>query len=118
MMDMAIGDGAPRMSLSRGGGGRSDDEPDLDQWEWPDHMAPFDNGRINVDRVGRAWVRRNAPAGHAATYDVFGADAELITTVVLPDGRRLIGFGADVLYVAYNDPFDLVYLEKYETPVG
>ena len=112
MMDMTIGDAAPQLSLSRGGGRGSDEEPDLDQWEWPDRMAPFAADRINVDWAGRAWVRRSMPAGSAATYDVFGADAEVITTVVLPDERRLIGFGEGVLYTIYNDQFDLVYLEK------
>jgi hypothetical protein len=48
---------------------------------------------------------------------VFGSDAELITTVALPEERRLTGFGDGVLYVTYNDQFDLVYLEKYALPM-
>ena len=117
MMDLSMGDGAPQMSVSRRGRGRSEDEPDLTQWEWPDRMTAFDNSRINVDWEGRAWVRRNARAGEVATYDVFGSDAELITTVALPEERRLTGFGDGVLYVTYNDQFDLVYLEKYALPM-
>jgi hypothetical protein len=36
--------------------------------------------------------------------------------VELADGRRILGFGEDAVYVAYNDEFDLVYLERYALP--
>lgn len=111
----AGGDGRRSMSLSRGGGGR-DDGPDLDAYEWPETMPPMTNGRINVDSEGRAWVRRNTPAGENPLYDVFGGDGNRITTVELAEGRRILGFGEGTVYVAYNDEFDLVYLERYALP--
>jgi hypothetical protein len=111
----AGGDGRRSMSLARGGGGR-DDGPDLDAYEWPETMPPMTNGRINVDARGRAWVRRNMPAGERPLYDVFGADGNRITTFELAEGRRILGFGEGSVYVAYNDEFDLVYLERYALP--
>ncbi len=111
----AGGDGRRSMSLARGGG-RGGDGPDVNEFEWPETMPAMTNGRINVDPEGRAWVARNRAAGEAPRYDVFGGDGNRIATVELADGRRILGFGEDAVYVAYNDEFDLVYLERYALP--
>ena len=95
----AGGDGRRSMSLARGGGGGGDG-PDVNEFEWPEVMPPMTNGRINVDPVGRAWVARNRAAGEAPRYDVFGTDGNRIATVELAEGRRILGFGEDAIYVA------------------
>lgn len=111
----AGGGGQRSMSLSRGGG-RGGSDPDVNDYEWPETMPPMTNGRINVDPKGRAWVARNRAAGEPPRYDVFGADGNRTTTVELAEGRRILGFGENSVYVAYNDEFDLVYLERYALP--
>jgi hypothetical protein len=117
-VEVMAGPGGQRsMSLSRGGGGgRDPDEPDLNANPWPDEMPAMANARINVDSEGRAWVLRNMPAGQPRNYDVFDGQANRVGTVVLPEGRQIIGFGDGVLYATWLDEFDLVYLEKYAMP--
>jgi hypothetical protein len=115
-VSIEVNDGGQRsMSFGRGGGGR---DPDLDpnRFTWPETMAPFSNARINVDVRGRAWVRRNVPVGDPTIYDVFGVDGNRVGSVVMPEGRQVLGFGNETLYVTYNDEFDLVYLERYDLP--
>lgn len=108
------GSGARSMSMSRGGGGG--DGPDLSRYQWPDRMAPFAGGRINVDSRGQAWVRRNTPAGDPAVYDVFGPDGNRVGSVTMDAGQRVVGFGEGTVYVTHRDEYDLVYLEKYRLP--
>jgi len=115
-IDMMMGPGGQaNASLSRGAS-PGDDEPRIDGYDWPDTKPPVVNGRINVDGMGRAWVQRSLPAGEARIYDLFGADGNRISSVTMPEGRRVISFGEGAVYVTYLDEFDLVYLEKYELP--
>lgn len=110
------GGGAAQVSMSRGGADSGDDDPDLDQFDWPDVKPPFYDGLIPVDGRGRAWVRRHLDAGEPPMYDVFGSDARHVGSVVLPEGRRIVGFGDGVLYAVVLDEFDLNYLERYAIP--
>jgi hypothetical protein len=112
MIDMGS-DGSMSTSFSRGG---MTEARELDQYEWPELMPPFYNGRIQVDAENRAWVRRRMPAGEDATYDVFDRAGEYVTTYSLPNNRQVIAFGAGTLYVVAFDEFDLAYLERYAIP--
>jgi hypothetical protein len=55
-------------------------------------------------------------AGEGSTYDLFGGSGDLLETVVLGAGKRVVGFGRDAIYVVSFDEFDLNYLERYELP--
>ena len=105
--------GAVQMGFQRGGGGG---QREIDQYEWPDVMAPFYQGRIPVDRQGRAWVRRHRRAGEAAMYDVFGQDGNLVGSVELPGDGSVVAFGDDAVYVVTYDEFDLNFLQRYAMP--
>jgi hypothetical protein len=56
------------------------------------------------------------PAGEESTYDVFDTSGNLLETVLLPHGKRILGFGEGVIYVVACDEFDLNYLERYGMP--
>lgn len=102
------------MSFSRGGAGGSGRE--IDQYSWPEVKPPFYSGRIPVDQMGRAWVRRHVEAGEESTYDVFDSAGNLVGTVLLDHGKRVIGFGEGTVYVVAYDQFDLNYLERHAMP--
>ena len=93
-------------------------EPTIDDYEWPETKAPFHDGRVVVDPVGRAWIQRHVPAGEEATYDVFDGTATRVATYTLPNNRRIVGFGDGTIYVVAFDEFDLNYLERYAMPQG
>ena len=105
--------GQMSMSFARGGraGGR-----EIDQYTWPEEKPPLYSGRIPVDPMGRAWVRRHVEAGEPSTYDVFDAGGARVGTVLLEHGKRVIGFGPSGVYVVSYDEFDLNYLERYAMP--
>ncbi|MEN8144072.1 MAG: hypothetical protein ABFS14_03895 [Gemmatimonadota bacterium] len=110
---MTIDNGQRRMSFSRGGGGTPEADPD--DYEWPETMPPFaGGGAVSVTPDGNAWVERNTPAGDPVMFDVFGPSGDRIGIVVLPEGRRLVTFGAGSVYLSRQDDLDFVWLEKYD----
>ncbi len=111
---VSVENGAVSTRLSRGGGGGRDRA--IDQYSWPERMAPFRSGRVLVDPGGRAWVGRSVSAGEASTYDVFDRAGDRVETVLLPPGARAVGFGREHLYVVTFDDFDLAYLERHPLP--
>jgi len=113
-MSVTISGGVTETNLSRGGGGRGN--IDLDQYEWPDLLPPFHPGRLPIDPLDRAWVRRHVGAGRAAIYDVFDRGGERVRTIELGRDRVVIGFGEGTVYVVAYDEFDLNYLERYAMP--
>jgi hypothetical protein len=91
--------------------------PDPDQQEWPEVMPPFLNGSVRVTPEGEVWVRRAAPVKERrATHDVFDSHGRLVRQVILPENRRLVGFGKGVLYAVRVDEDDLEWLERYQMP--
>jgi hypothetical protein len=88
--------------------------PDIDRQTWPKEMPPFLNGAARATPEGELWVERAQPAKEPRrTYDVFDANGRLSRQVVLPETRRLIGFGKGVLYAVRVDQDDLEWLERY-----
>jgi hypothetical protein len=102
-----------KMSVRMGRGMRSGmaDREEVPDLKWPDTKPAFRN--VLVDADGDAWVERHVAAAAPRQYDVFSADAVRKRTVVLPAGRRLIGFGNGVLYLRDTDQDELQYLERY-----
>jgi hypothetical protein len=105
-----------QMSMSFARGGRPGGEREIDRYTWPDQKPAFYSGRIPVDLLGRAWLRRHVRAGQDSTYDVFDGDGNRVGTVLLENGKRVVGFGQDAVYVVAYDEFDLNYLERYALP--
>ena len=103
------------MNMRAGRGGPPGNN-ELDSYEWPDSKPAFFQGRIPVDPMGRAWVRRHTAAGEAPLYDLFDESGMREATVELPIGRRVVSFGDGVLYAVRMDEFDLQYLERYRLP--
>jgi hypothetical protein len=107
-----MNNGQLSMNFARGGGGNRE----IDQYTWPEVKPPLYSGRIPVDPMGRAWVRRHVEAGEPTTYDVFDGNGSRLGTVLLDHGKRVIGFGPSGIYVVSYDEFDLNYLERYAMP--
>ena len=104
------------MTMTASRGGASNDDEDLDGYEWPDVKPAFYGRPIPVDPSGRAWVRRHRDAGDAPVYDVFGAAATRDMVVELLPERRVVGFGEGKVYVVRMDEYGLQYLERYALP--
>jgi hypothetical protein len=62
---------------------------------------------------GRLWVKRTVPAGEPTVFDVIDRSGRVVEQVMLPVGRRLVGFGARDVYLVFRDGVDLEYLERY-----
>jgi hypothetical protein len=106
--------GEMSMTFGRGAGTARQ----IDQYTWPEVKPPIYSGRIPVDPSGRAWVRRHVRAGEESTYDIFDEAGNRVATVLLESGKRVIGFGAQTVYVVSYDEFDLNFLERYAMPEG
>lgn len=106
--------GSMRITATRGAGG--DDDDNLDDYTWPEVKPAFYARPIRVDRTGRAWVRRHQRAGLPPRYDLFDGTGALAMSVVLPMGRRVVGFGEGALYAVRMDEVGLQYLERYAVP--
>ncbi|MDE2652849.1 MAG: hypothetical protein OXI71_03445 [Gemmatimonadota bacterium] len=106
--------GSMRITATRGAGG--DDDDNLDDYPWPEVKPAFYARPIRVDRTGRAWVRRHQRAGASPRYDLFDGTGALVMSVVLPMGRRVVGFGEGALYAVRMDEVGLQYLERYAVP--
>ncbi len=91
---------------------------DVDRIDFPDRKPAFYADRIEVDGLGRAWVRRHLPAGERPTYDVFDASGQQVKEVVLPLETRLVGFGDGTLYAVRFDEFDLAYVQRFSLPAS
>jgi len=98
-----------------GGGGRTMNipRPDVEELEWPDVKPAFPRGAVYVTPEGEAWVERYVEYSEPETFDVFDSSGRRVKQVVLPEGRRFIGFGAGALYAVRVDEDDLQWLERY-----
>ena len=104
-------DGSRTVSLSRGtpGGGRLD----LDRYRLPSHLPPFRAGRSLVSNEGDLWVERYGSVGSSVRIDVFNQLGQKEGELEIPEGRRLAGFGAGVVYLVHKDALGLQWLERY-----
>jgi hypothetical protein len=103
--------GQVTMAFGRGGNPDQEEDDAIAATEWPAAKPPF--SAVFVSPTGEAWVERSVPAGAPRVMDVFDAAGVLKTRVVLPAGRRLVGFGNGVVYLRHSDASDLEHLERY-----
>ena len=111
MISVEAENGQMRTNFRRGPGRRGG--PTADGLEWPDVMPPFQSSGVFATPWGELWVQRSVAADVDLTFDVFDRSAGLLKQVILPKGRRVIGFGDDTVYVVRMDEFDLNWLERY-----
>lgn len=88
-----------------------------DPW-WPDVLPAFHYQTVRVDPLDRAWVHRHDPADGDSPYDIFDRQGQLALRIVAEGDRRVVGFGAESLYIAAFDGLDRVFLERYRLPGG
>lgn len=82
-----------------------------------DELPPFVPGMVFAAGDGLLWVQRSLPAGSVPTFDVLGRTGERIAAVILPAGRRVVGFGSGTVYATVANEDDLLTLERYRTPL-
>jgi hypothetical protein len=103
--------GQIRTTFRRGPGRRA--AGNVDDLEWPDVMPPFQAGDVFATPWGELWAARSVRAGDPPTFDVFDRHAQHTKRIVLPEGRRIVGFGTESVYLARVDEYDLMWLERY-----
>jgi hypothetical protein len=102
------GDGERRVFVQMGpdGGGGRGATPNLNPQsqvsfvspsDLPDYKPPFFANSVRADASGNIWVRtiptRQMPGG--PVYDVINREGKLVDRVQVPEGRTIVGFGAD-----------------------
>ena len=88
--------------------------PNIDDQTWPDAKPPFVANGVRVTPEGELWIEVSQRAGTGTPlYDVVDARGQRIRQVLLPEGRRLVGFGQGTLYAVRRDADDLEWLERY-----
>jgi hypothetical protein len=84
----------------------------LDASDLPDYWRAFQNP-VRADPAGCLWVpeashRLTGPgAGSVSVFDIINRRGALIDRVQLPDGTKLVGFGAGVVYLTSSDGGEL-----------
>ena len=82
--------------------------------DWPEFKPPFPSAAVFAGTDGRLWVQRHAPAQDARThYDVIDRRGAVVAKVDVPNGGRIVGFGAAAIYVVRKDADDLQYLQRF-----
>ena len=107
------------MSRTAGGsGGRGQEiRRRFDEGRFPEFVPPFSPGWAPASSRGEIWLRNEVESGPDRTViDVIGRDGNLARRILTPGTVRVLGFGADAVYLARTDEFDLEWLERYPYP--
>ena len=109
----------PTMVLmgTRGGGSTIQQMrmPFREPTEWPQFLPPF-LGTSVFAPDGLLWIPRATPAGRPPLYDIIDGQGKLVERIQLPPRTKLVGFGANAVYVVRLDQDDLQYLQRYPLP--
>ena len=111
----------PRVFVSAGpGGSRGASAPppvDMPEPEYPEFKPPFPGRSAWIAPDGNLWLLRSRLGGDPVpTLDVFDGRGMLVGKVTIPKDRRIVGFGANSVYMARTDGDDLQWLERYSLP--
>ncbi len=110
------GGGRPGSARSPG----SDGMPPV-KWEWPDLIPPFVDGQGSVlaTEDGMLVVARTPTAGQVGQlYDVFDHRGSRQFQLLLPSGRRILGFGRKSVFVVSTDQDGIQRLSRHSWPVS
>jgi len=107
-----------RIVINQGGSGPRDAKgpppPAAADFVWPQTKPPFVERNSFVTPEGQFWVRRTTEARDSTpSYDLFDRQGTPIGRVLLQPGRRVVGMGRGVVYVALTDEDGLQWLERY-----
>ncbi len=80
--------------------------------EYAPVKPPFVAAEVRLAPDSRVWVRRSAPHGAPAVYDIFDAAGMRLDRVELPPRTTLVGFGRGAVYVARADADDLLFIGR------
>jgi hypothetical protein len=111
--------GVGMVVTSRAGSGASGSRtidiprPSAKDVNWPDVKPPFPANAARFDPDGALWVERHVPAGRPPRFDVFDQDGRVVRRIELPAERQLLGFGRGSVYLVYEDPDGLQWIERY-----
>jgi hypothetical protein len=106
-----VNNGEVTVTLARGALSRRGIDPG--EFRWPEVMPPFKAGYTWVSPKGDVWVLRSGAAGSDPIVDLFDRQGEWIGSITLPQGRRVVGFGTETVFLAHSDEFGLSWLERY-----
>jgi hypothetical protein len=82
--------------------------------EWPELKPPFLPNNALAGTDGRLWIQRHVAATDTrARYDIADRRGVIVERAELPQGGRIVGFGARSIYVVRLDPDDLQYLQRF-----
>ena len=84
--------------------------------EWPEYLPPFLDEAVTFAPDGMLWVHRTAPADAPPRFDVIGPNGRVAYHLDLPRRTRLVGFGANAVYLVRIDDDDLEYLQRHRLP--
>jgi hypothetical protein len=87
--------------------------------EYQDHTdmhPPFNAVAPHIAPDGSLWVERSVRLNLPETWDVIGADGNLLNRVQMPRGRRLMSLGTKWIYAVSTDEDGLQHLERYSYP--
>ena len=83
--------------------------------EWPEFLPPFVGTSVFAPN-GLLWVPRATAAGRPPLFDIINGRGVLVERVELPARTKLVGFGANSIYVVRLDEDDLQYLQRHALP--
>ena len=82
--------------------------------EWPAVKPPFAYNGVLAGTDGNVWIPRYAPAEDTRShYDVVDRRGAVVARVDVPNGGKIVGFGAKSIYVVRIDDDDLQYLQRF-----
>ncbi|HEY5545999.1 MAG TPA: hypothetical protein VIK50_08070 [Gemmatimonadaceae bacterium] len=109
----------PRMVMRGNRGGASTMEmmkmPFTGPSEWPEFLPPY-LGSAMFAPDGLLWIPRATAAGKPPLYDIIDGQGKLFERVQLPPRTKLVGFGANTVYLVRLDEDDLQYLQCHALP--
>ena len=110
-LSMRAGGEASGIAMWRGSA--ADQRLPVEQIEWPDALPAFRPDRAIVSPDNFLWIEQYTAPDHSSVVDLFDRRGVKQAEVQLPQSRRVVGFGAGVVYMARVDQVGLEWLERY-----
>jgi hypothetical protein len=78
----------------------------------PERMPAF--SRLKVDQLGFLWVERYRRPGQVLpVFDVLDPTGELVSSVSIPEGNRILQVGEDFVLALHRDEFNVETVRVY-----
>jgi hypothetical protein len=84
---------------------------------WAEFKPPFATGGVVTAPDQTVWIQRSLTAAATdAVWDVVDRTGRVVRQVLLPKQSRVLGFGANSVYIARIDKDDLLYVRRHAMP--